>query len=517
MILITDDSPANIFSLKHLLEMHHFEVDTAESGEETLKKILKNDYSLLILDVQMPGMDGFEVADAIRGFNKSKDIPIIFLSAVNKEKKYITKGYNAGAIDYLTKPVDAEIFIMKVKTLHKLYNQKRELQDIQRNLRQEMVETRQSEQRFKKGMEDFRFILESLPQPAFSAMPTGEIEFVSQQWSLYSESQTDYPKFHQEDGNVAAQIRKAMQQLEFLTREVRLYNLVTREYRYHLLKMTPIHRKGEMMRWVGIFSDIHEQKMIASLLEKKVKERTAELEQKNKLLEEKNDELQQFVFVSSHDLKEPLRKILIFNDYLGRSLKDHPDKNIKEYLLKINRASTRMTGLIDDLLKYSKLSSEDFFETVNPNDLLKEILDDLEMLISEKKAIIKIDKLPTFTGIPGQIRQVFQNLLTNALKFTRDNVHPEIAITGKTFTGEDKSQYVEIRVQDNGIGFDEKYRDKIFTLFQRLHVQNQYAGTGIGLAIARKIMEKHKGSITAESSEGNGACFVLKLPKQHVA
>ena len=117
MILITDDTPENIFSLQRLLEINQFEVDTALSGEEALKKILKNDYSLLILDVQMPGMDGFEVADTIRGFNKSRDLPIIFLSAVNKGKEFVTRGYTSGAIDYLTKPVDADIFIMKVKQI----------------------------------------------------------------------------------------------------------------------------------------------------------------------------------------------------------------------------------------------------------------------------------------------------------------------------------------------------------------------------------------------------------------
>ncbi len=138
MILIVDDIPENIFSLKKILELHNFVVDTALSGEEALKKVLKNSYFLIILDVQMPGMDGFEVAETISGYSKTKDIPIIFLSAVNTNKKFITKGYEYGGIDYVTKPFDADILILKVKTFYKLYEQKKELKLTHETLREEI-------------------------------------------------------------------------------------------------------------------------------------------------------------------------------------------------------------------------------------------------------------------------------------------------------------------------------------------------------------------------------------------
>src|ERR1700753_1068538 len=125
MILIVDDTPENIFSLKTILELHSFPVDTAASGEEALKKILRNSYALIILDVQMPGMDGFEVAEIISGYNNAKDIPIIFLSAINTDKKFITKGYSSGGIDYITKPIDYEILLLKVKTFYRLFEQNR--------------------------------------------------------------------------------------------------------------------------------------------------------------------------------------------------------------------------------------------------------------------------------------------------------------------------------------------------------------------------------------------------------
>ena len=138
MILIVDDSPENIFTLKTLLELHAFPTDSASSGEEALKKTLRNSYALIILDVQMPGMDGFEVAETLSGNSATKDIPIIFLSAINVEKKYITKGYSSGGIDYVTKPIDPDILLLRVKTFYRLYEQNRVLNQMQDSLRSEI-------------------------------------------------------------------------------------------------------------------------------------------------------------------------------------------------------------------------------------------------------------------------------------------------------------------------------------------------------------------------------------------
>src|ERR1700754_1722334 len=138
MILIVDDKPENIFSLKTILELNSFPTDTASSGEEALKKILRQSYALIILDVQMPGMDGFEVAETISGYSKVQDVPIIFLSAVNTDKKYIAKGYSSAAIDYITKPIDPDILLLKVNTLYSLYEQKRKLKDMQAKLQSEV-------------------------------------------------------------------------------------------------------------------------------------------------------------------------------------------------------------------------------------------------------------------------------------------------------------------------------------------------------------------------------------------
>src|SRR5690606_6834330 len=202
MILIVDDKPENLFSLKKILELNKFDVDTALSGEEALKKILKNTYSLIILDVQMPGIDGFEVAETISGYSKTKDVPIIFLSAVNTEKKFITRGYASGALDYVTKPVDPDILLLKVKTFHRLHEQKEELTRIQLMLREEIEFRKKAQAELRERIQELRSILESIPQIAFTAAADGEIEYVNQHWFNYSDSPGKFPQAQTDEEDI---------------------------------------------------------------------------------------------------------------------------------------------------------------------------------------------------------------------------------------------------------------------------------------------------------------------------
>jgi signal transduction histidine kinase len=409
MILIVDDKQENLFSLQKLLQVNDFKVDTALSGEEALKKILKNFYALIILDVQMPVMDGFEVAEAISGYGKSKDIPIIFLSAVKINKTFITKGYDSGGIDYVTKPFDPDVLLLKVKTFYRLSEQRRALNEMQNILKEEI---------------EFR--------------------------------------------------KKAEKDL----------------------------------------SDLNHS------LEKRVEERTEELFKINKQLELSNDDLQQYASVASHDLKEPLRKIQIYSDRVRRSFLTE-NAEADAYMQKIIASSQRMSRLINDLLNYSRLSGEGLFRPTDVNIILEELMSDLEILIAEKNARINIDRFPEMEVIPGQIRQLFQNILSNALKFSKNDVPPVVNITVKRtdnfdFAGFDSEtgSYCRISITDNGIGFNEIYKEKIFTMFQRLHSKEAFEGTGIGLAIVKKIVEKHNGIITVNSKEGEGTMFTLVLPIQ---
>lgn len=517
MILIVDDKAENIFSLRRILEINDFEVDSAESGEEALKKILKIPYSLIILDVQMPGMDGFEVAEAISGFSKAKDIPIIFLSAVSIEKKFITKGYAAGAVDYVTKPVDPDIFMFKVKILHKLYEQNRELREIKTTLLEEIDSRTQAEATLSRTVGELSSVMEAMPQIAFTMGPTGEVEYANEQWYLYSDAPTVMPQFHSDD-HCPEKWKECLVQEETIVAEVRIKNIISGDYRYHLLRVIPIKQNDSLIKWVGTFTDIHSQKTANDILEARVRERTEELLYKNKELEASNHELQQFASVASHDLKEPLRKIQIFSSVIKKAYLDRT-ANSTENIDKVIDAAARMTSLINDLLSYSRLSVDTLFTPTDLNLIISEITGDLEFSIKEKKAKITISDIPTVDAVPGQIRQVFQNLLSNSLKFARTDTIPEIDIKAEKVATlsidsatDDHGNYCRITVTDNGIGFDEIYLNKIFTIFQRLNPKEKYEGTGIGLAIVKKIIDKHNGIITAKSKENEGASFIFVIP-----
>lgn len=518
MILIVDDKPDNIFSLKSLLTLHKFDVDTAASGEEALKKILSNSYSLIILDVQMPGMDGFEVAESLLGFGKAKDTPIIFLSAVNTDKGFIAKGYLSGAADYVTKPVDPDILLLKVRTFYKLAEQTQELKKIQVSLRNEIDLRVKAQNEQTESIQELRAIMESLPQIAFTLNKNGDIEYVNEKWHEYSEQKSVFPVHHPNDNNVWRDWEQSFSKGIEFSNEIRIRRVNTKKYTYYLLKIIPIRQNGKITKWVGTFTDIHRQKTLNDILEHRVKQRTKDLVLKNKELAMSNHELQQFAWVASHDLKEPLRKIQTFN-YLVKDKYLDQDSDAALYLSRAIKSSKRMSELIDNLLQYSRLSAVPVFEKVELGVVLQEILSDLEVTIKEKKATVKLGDLPTLEAVPSQIRQVFQNLVSNSLKFARENVAPVITISSEYLFEKyseaavaDSGPYCRITVSDNGIGFDEKFRDRIFVIFQRLNTRDTYEGTGIGLAITKKIIERHHGTITAKSRENEGTSFIITLP-----
>lgn len=256
-------------------------------------------------------------------------------------------------------------------------------------------------------------------------------------------------------------------------------------------------------------------------LERKVDERTKELREANERLERSNAELEQFAYVTSHDLQEPLRKIKTFAYRIEDELKDYPNEQVKKFLEKLIYSSDRMSTLIRDLLNYSRLAKQkQQFETVNLNELLNDVLGDFEILMQQKKAEIIWESLPVIKGIPLQITQLFFNLIGNSLKFSKPNERPVIEIKHRNLNEQEKRQlalpdtdFYELSFSDNGISFDPKYKEQVFEIFQRLHSKDQYAGTGIGLALTKKVVENHFGKIVAEPEEGKGTSFKVYLPK----
>ena len=492
MILIVDDRQENVFSLRTVLEQYGFRTDAALSGEEALKKVLKQEYALIILDVQMPVMDGFEVAEALTGMNKTKDIPIIFLSAVNTHKRFITKGFESGAVDYLTKPVDPDILMLKVRNFYRLYEKNSALKEAEKELTATVNELHST--------------LESLPQLAFTANRDGELQFVNKQWVLFSGARDRFPETVPGTTSLRERWLQSIQSKSPIELEVAIKKLDDGQFYHHLLRATPVYVNESISRWVGTLTSIHEQKLLNEILERKVAERTKELLAMNRELEISNDELQQFTSVASHDLKEPLRKIQFFGSLImdGGVL----DEKMTVYMDKIIRSSKRMSQLISDLLSFARLSEELSFEETDINEMINDILFDLELGIKEKGAVVSTQPIPLLEVVPSLMRQLFQNLISNALKFSKPGVTPQIRIWAE----QEGEVACRISIADNGIGFDEKYRDKIFTLFQRLHAREAYEGTGIGLTIAKKIVEKHNGTISVNSQPGEGTTFFITLP-----
>ncbi len=251
-------------------------------------------------------------------------------------------------------------------------------------------------------------------------------------------------------------------------------------------------------------------------LERRVEERTAQLEVTNTNLERSNRELQDFAYVASHDLQEPLRKIQAFGNLLEEEYADKLDDG-RDYLERMRGAAKRMSALIEDILSFSRVTTKGRgFSPVDLTVIAREVLEDLETRINDTKATVIIDKLPTIDADAMQIRQLLQNLISNALKFHKPDVAPVVKLSARTDISQGRRKKTcIITIEDNGVGFDEKYLDRIFAVFQRLHTRDSYEGTGIGLAVCRKIVERHGGTITASSQPGKGATFVVSLPIYH--
>ncbi|PRY12261.1 two-component system sensor kinase FixL [Pontibacter ummariensis] len=276
------------------------------------------------------------------------------------------------------------------------------------------------------------------------------------------------------------------------------------------LSISEVHL-AERTVYTGFIHDITQQK----ISEERLRRYAAELERSNR-------ELQDFAYVSSHDLQEPLRKIQAFGDRVKTKEYDNLSEQGKDYVDRMLNAAVRMQNLINDLLSFSRVTTKSKpFVPVDLDHILTEVLSDLEVTIEQTGAVIERSPLPTIEAEPTQMRQLFQNLISNAIKFRKDDVKPIIRIFANKLqrqahmTATPGDELVEITVEDNGIGFDEKYLDRIFNIFQRLEGQ-KYEGSGVGLAICRKIAVRHGGDITARSQPGVGTRFIVLLAMKHI-
>lgn len=394
-ILIVDDNPINLKVLYVYLKSVGFEVLVAEDGATGLEVVEHNRPNLILLDVMMPGINGFEVCRRLKANPQTKDIPVIFLTALSETVSKV-KGFEVGGVDYITQPIEHEEVLSRVKTHLILRKMRQQLQQQNRDL--------QAEIRYRQQIE--------------------------------------------------TELQQSRQQLQQ-------------------------HNDN---------------------LEHTVAERTAELATSNQ-------ELEHFAYIASHDLRQPLRKIRMCTEYLAEDYKQCFDEQAEQYLSYIFKSTDRMNALIDDLLAYSRVGKlEQTYQAIALETIVRQVIEDFSIEIEEQNATISWENLPTVRVNPSEIRQLFQNLLGNALKFTSDR-SPEIKITAT----QQEQEWV-ISIQDNGIGIEPQYFQKIFQMFQRLHKISEYQGTGIGLAICQKVIYGHGGRIWVESELGKGSTFFFTLP-----
>lgn len=406
-ILVVDDREDNLFSIEAILEQEEYTIVKANSGRAALKILLnEQDFSLILMDVQMPDLNGFETATIIYERDKLKNIPIIFITAYSNDEDHAFKGYRMGGVDYIYKPVNSNLLRAKVSVFVELYRKNLQLQ-------------------------------------------------------------------LQEEKLLAAN--------RSLNREI-------------------------------------EERKVS---EQKIQLLNQQLTKNNEHLKQVNEELDQFAFMASHDLQEPLRKIQMFSDKI--QVKKVLDEDSQKYFTKIISASRRMQALINNLLEFSKqsLGSANFKKT-DLNHLLKDTIAELEMNIEKSGATIETTNLPVISAVPGLLLQLLHNIFSNAIKFRKESEPLVINISAEEISGDDllefiphpvQDTYYKISISDNGIGFDNKLNTDIFKVFKRLHSYQDYEGTGVGLAICKKIIEKHGGNIISEGEPGKGATFTFVLPE----
>jgi PAS domain S-box-containing protein len=379
------------------------------------------------------------------------------------------------------------------------------------------------QEEFRRSEERFRLLSEAIPHKVWMADSRGDVHYISHLWIDYSGLTFEQAKgrgwlqtVHPDDREATVeQWARIVEQGGYLEVEQRLRRGADGVYRWHLVRGAPLRDEtGEIVQWIGTATDIDDQRRQADLLERLVRERTSELQRSNRQLEE-------FASVASHDLQEPLRKIQAFGDRLHAKCGPVLGKQGREYLERILNSAARMRNLINDLLTFSRVATGSApFVPVDLEAVAREVASDLEGLIQQTGGNVELGPLPMIHADPLQIRQLFQNLIGNGLKFHYPDKSPVVRVTARAvdgpeiIAGQPGIPWYEIAIEDNGIGFEEIYLDRIFQVFQRLHGRRDYEGTGMGLAICREIVERHHGRITARSTPGQGATFLVILPAQ---
>jgi PAS domain S-box-containing protein len=376
-----------------------------------------------------------------------------------------------------------------------------------------------AEKKIRESEEHFRNLTQALPQLVWVTDTAGKQEFVTNRWKEYTglepiDAFTWSEMIHPDDTQTIAEAWNfSLQTGNTYKAEARIRGK-DGNYRWFHVQGEPIRdEKKEVIKWVSAFTDIHEQKQAEALLRQSEEKLEFLVKKRTEELERSNEDLQQFAHVASHDMKEPIRKIKIYSELISEEFNDQINTQAKHYLSKIQNASDRMLVMMDGVLRYAGMDGflQDI-ETIDLNNIIQTVETDLEMVMQKKNAVIRRDGLPKIEGYPVLIYQLFYNLISNALKFSKTDIHPIIEITHSQETCTDR-MYFRLIIKDNGIGFEQEDAEWIFQSFATLNARENYEGTGLGLSLCKKIVNRHHGLLSATGKPGLGAEFIILLPE----
>jgi PAS domain S-box-containing protein len=499
-LLLVDDDPDNLLALQAILEPLGQELMLAPSGSDALRLCLENNFAAILLDVRMPGMDGFETAELIRSRKSSRHTPILFLTGYRSDEQ-LFRGYDLGAVDFLFKPIVPEILQGKVSVFVELCR-------IEQLLRQQTEALARTEERF-------RAVLEAAPDAMVITDEDGGIRLANSRTDFlfgYSREQLmgrkitslipDWkpPRHEDFDGSAGSALMEARMDAirqggSVFPAEITRSPFDTFE---GLLITTAIRDATEQVEAEERIRRINIE------LEKRVEERTADLTRSN-------EALRQFAWAASHDLQEATRMILTYSQWILRSAGERLDAENRERLACVEENGARLQTLLAALREYIYISEsgDQHWAPVDCNAVVRTAMSHLAGVITESGAAVECEALPTINSVEILFLQLFQNLIGNAIKY-RSSETPRVRISA-----EPRDRTWIFCVEDNGIGIEPQYLEYIFGVFKRLH-NRQYSGAGIGLAICKAAVERLGGRIWVESTLGRGSAFRFELPERAV-